>query len=146
MKRKRHTPNLDAARLRTAEAKAELAAYRTALGIDGHPHVQRLLLELGRLMDAADPTPGRNYDSTGASRSQFGQPAPGSASRAHRAALTRIMRQVVSLTDRAATALENPGWRPPRGGRCPSCRFQSRSPMAKHCDACGTALIREDEE
>ncbi len=142
--RKRHSPNLDRARRQVAEVKSELSAFKTALGVDGSPHLQRLLVEYGRLCDAADPTPGRALDGTGLSRSQFGQPDPGAATRAHRGAKKGIDRAITRLADRIASSLDDPMWRPPRGRKCGGCGFRSRNPGAKHCDACGGVLERED--
>ena len=141
MKKKRHSPNLDAARQKVAEMRSELEAYKTALGLSGSPHLARLLVEYGRLTDAADPTPSVALDGTGRSRSQFGQPEPGAATRAHRGAKKGIDKAIDRLADRIATSLDDPTWRPPRGDKCPSCNLTSRYPGAKHCDACGTGLV-----
>jgi len=124
-------------RVALIEAKSERDSLLAAIGVDGNPMMRELVKAYGVLVHASDPTTGRDV---GTPRSPSYEPAiPGAATKAYRSARKRVDRGVERLLDQVLAAVDEPHYRPPRGGKCPDCGWRGK-PGSKHCDRDGSTL------
>lgn len=103
------------------------------------PELALFIHEYGELVDAADPTRGRNFDSNGSKAAD--QPDEGQATEFVRSRLNAVNRQLVALTRSMQAALGTP---PDEravvtdDGKCVTCGRNTRRPA--------TRVVRYDKE
>ena len=137
MKKPKTNRNTEIARQRELAARSRLDAYEKAIG--GSKDLRRLTALYGTLLLASDPTPAQKLDSS-SRPSQWDRPQPGSATRSFRGLLKRMDRGISRLADQLEAGLNDPSWRPPRGGRCADCGLLGRV-GDKFCGSCSGELV-----
>lgn len=142
-KRRKPSGNTDLHRRRELEARQKVKEYEEALGPNATPDLKRLITAYGALVDRCDPIGARPLDAN-PNRERWDRPDPGAATRSFRSAKRGVDRQLGRLADRVEAALLDPGWRPPRGLRCPAgdCGRTGR-PGDRFCSWCGATYEKE---